>query len=87
MRRIGVSIDAPGLERYKTGMRHELVIEGMGCDHCVRSVERALGQVEGVLKVEVELGQAVVETREGLDLLEALRQAVAAEGYDVARAA
>lgn len=68
-------------------MRHELIIEGMGCDHCVRSVERALGQIEGVLKVEVELGKAVVETREGLDLLEALRQAVASEGYGVARAA
>jgi copper chaperone CopZ len=68
-------------------MRHELIIEGMGCDHCVRSIEQALAGIEGVTKVEVELGKAVVETRAGLDLLAALRQAVASEGYAVARAA
>jgi copper chaperone CopZ len=68
-------------------MRHELIIEGMGCDHCVRSVEKALRAIDGVEKVDVELGKAVVQTRAGADLLGALRQAVASEGYTVARAA
>lgn len=68
-------------------MRHELIIEGMGCDHCVRSVQKALEQIDGVEKVEVELGKAVVQTRTGVDLLGALSQAVASEGYKVARAA
>lgn len=71
-------------------MRHELIIEGMGCDHCIRSVRTALIGVDGVEKVDVELGKAVVETRASMDtpqLLAALSQAVAAEGYKVAKAA
>lgn len=61
-------------------MRHELFIEGMGCDHCVRAIDGALKKVEGVEKVEVELGHAVVEAKETLDPA-ALRVAVESEGY------
>ena len=41
---------------------HELRIEGMSCGHCVKTVDRALRATPGVLKVDVEIGRARVET-------------------------
>ena len=60
-------------------MRHELFIEGMSCDHCVRAIDLALRKVPGVDSVEVELGHATIE---GAALnVEALQQVVESEGY------
>ena len=61
-------------------MRHQIEIEGMSCDHCVRAVERALRAVSGVERVEVELGRATVEATETASP-SALRSAIEAEGY------
>jgi uncharacterized membrane protein YraQ (UPF0718 family)/copper chaperone CopZ len=60
-----------------------LTIEGMTCSHCVASVARALGEVEGVASADVDLdsGRAVVTGR-GLDR-QALRAAVEALCYAV----
>lgn len=41
---------------------HELRIEGMSCAHCVKTVDRALRVMPGVIKVDVEIGHARVET-------------------------
>lgn len=59
-----------------------LSIEGMTCDHCVRSIEKALAQVPGVSRVKVSLfpPQAVVTSEGDLDLPKALK-AVEEEGY------
>jgi copper chaperone len=67
---------------YSHAMRHELFIEGMGCDHCIKSVDDALRKVEGVENVEVELGHAVVETAADLDMSK-LRIAVESAGYQL----
>jgi copper chaperone len=67
---------------YSDPMRHELFIEGMGCDHCVKSVDEALRKVEGVETVAVELGHAVVEASAGVDVSE-LRVAVESAGYQL----
>lgn len=63
-------------------MKTVLKIEGMTCDHCVRSVHQALSRVPGVVKVQVRLdpGQAVLESEGPLDVPLAVR-AVEEEGY------
>ncbi|MBT9258238.1 MAG: heavy-metal-associated domain-containing protein [Clostridiales bacterium] len=60
----------------------ELVIRGMTCQHCVRSVEKALSAVPGVqsLQVSLEENKAWVE---GDAPLAALVEAVKEAGYEV----
>lgn len=41
--------------------RTTLAISGMSCSACVRGVTAALSRVPGVIKVDVEIGRAVVE--------------------------
>ena len=63
--------------------RMRIDIEGMSCGHCVRSVERALGAVDGVQAFKVGVGQAVVELDGTRATPEQVAQAVADEGYAV----
>ena len=64
-------------------MQTVLKIEGMTCGGCVRSVEKALGQVAGVTSTHVDLaqGQATVEADNGVDPA-AFVAAVEDAGYD-----
>jgi len=66
-----------------------LPIVGMTCAACVRHVERALGKVEGVITVNVNLAteRATVEYLPTIATLEAMRRAVREAGYDVAQEA
>ena len=59
-----------------------LKIEGMTCDHCVKTVQKALKSVTGVTQVEVSLPlkQAVVQSEKPLDEAAAVK-AVEEEGY------
>lgn len=59
-------------------------VEGMSCEHCVRSVTEEVGDVAGVRTVEVDLasGQMVVHG-DGVDAA-AVRAAVDEAGYSVA---
>jgi copper chaperone len=64
-----------------------LKIEGMTCDHFVRSVQQALTSVPGVEKAEVSLSQKqAVVTHEGALNLVAAQKAVEAEGYQTSPA-
>ena len=59
----------------------KLKVEGMGCDHCVVAVNRALEGVPGVeevVEVSLERGEAVVE---GKPPVAALISAIEEEGY------
>jgi copper chaperone len=59
-------------------------VSGMTCDHCVRSVEAEVGEVEGVQAVEVELASGLLTVSgEGFSD-DAVRGAVAEAGYRVA---
>jgi copper chaperone len=61
-------------------------IEGMTCQHCVRSVERALGKVPGVEHVQavsLDRGEAEVTGNPADD---AIVQAIEHEGYRARRA-
>ena len=57
-----------------------LEIDGMSCSNCVRHVEAALLDVDGVDVLEVEVGRAVVDTE--VDEY-TLRDALEEVGYEL----
>lgn len=59
-------------------------IKGMSCDHCVRTVTRALNEVEGVKNVKVDLtgGKATFDEVRPVDP-ELIRQIIQKSGYEV----
>ncbi|XZJ88895.1 heavy-metal-associated domain-containing protein [Clostridium perfringens] len=57
-----------------------LEIDGMSCSNCVRHVEAALLDVDGVDVLEVEVGRAVVDTEVDEDTL---RDALEEIGYEL----
>lgn len=57
-----------------------LEIDGMSCSNCVRHVEAALLDVDGVDVLEVEVGRAVIDTEVDEDTL---RDALEEVGYDL----
>lgn len=62
-----------------------LNVKGMTCGHCKQSVECALQNLEGITKAEVELtsGKAIVSYDEAKVSIEAIKQAIEEQGYDV----
>ncbi|MCO5055728.1 heavy metal translocating P-type ATPase [Thermomonas sp.] len=63
---------------------HDLAIEGMTCASCVGRVEKALGKVEGVLSVSVNLATETARVRSLRGTpRSALEAAVSAAGYGI----
>ncbi|WP_405127696.1 copper chaperone CopZ [Sinanaerobacter chloroacetimidivorans] len=62
-----------------------LNVEGMSCSHCVNAVKNAVGALDGVAEVEVNLeGKTVTVTYDaGKVSLSAVKDAIEEEGYDV----
>lgn len=62
----------------------EVSIEGMTCNHCKMSVEKAVGSIEGVTNVEVSLENknAIVKSNVELDE-EKIKNAIEEEGFKV----
>lgn len=60
----------------------ELKLDGMSCQHCVRSVRETLTSVSGVTVQSVEVGQAVVALPQAI-LLDEIRHKLSEEGYPV----
>lgn len=64
-------------------MKKVLIVEGMSCGHCKKAVETAVGKVEGVSTVAVDLAAKKVEV-EGENLVESiLKETIEDAGYDV----
>ncbi len=65
-------------------MKKQINIEGMSCGHCVKHVEEALREVNGVAEVTVDLkGKNAIVTL-GRDVADSeLKNAVEEAGYDV----
>ncbi len=64
-------------------MKKVLLVEGMSCGHCEKAVKHALGEVDGVNNVVVDLGTKKVEV-EGENLVDLiLKAAIEDAGYDV----
>lgn len=64
-------------------MKKILLVEGMSCGHCEKAVKNALGELEGVKNVSVDLGNKKVEV-EGDNLVDSkIKEAIEDAGYDV----
>lgn len=63
----------------------KLKIEGMSCAHCVSAVTKALKEIPGVADAKVEIGAAEVTYDPEKATVEAMKAAVAEEGYEVVR--
>jgi copper chaperone CopZ len=61
-----------------------LKIDGMDCEHCVKSVTQALQSVPDVKKVTVEIGKAVIVMKNDSFNKDFLIKAVEDAGYTVA---
>ena len=61
--------------------RTTLKIDGMSCGHCVASVNKALGQADGVTVATVALGTAAVEFDPTTTSPEKIADAVSKAGY------
>ena len=65
-------------------MKLNLKIDGMGCEHCIKSVREALEGVNGVKVLDVKIGSAEVET-ENDSVLNEIREKLDDVGYDLVR--
>ena len=63
---------------------HEIAIQisGMSCEHCVRALKKALGQVAGVVVQDVKVGSAVLRFDASTTSLEAIHKAIRDEGFE-----
>jgi copper chaperone len=66
-------------------MLTRLRIAGMSCQHCVQAVFTALTPVEGIVSADISIGAATIE-HDGRATVDALRNAIAVAGYEVALA-
>ena len=64
-------------------MQTTVSISGMSCSHCVRAVFTALAGVPGIERADVSIGRAVID-HDGTVTPEAIRDAIAIAGYEVA---
>ena len=63
-------------------MKLNLKIDGMGCEHCIKSVREALEEVNGVKVLDVKIGSAEVEA-ENDSVLNEIREKLDDAGYDL----
>jgi copper chaperone len=62
-----------------------LTIPGVECDHCQTTIEGALGELEGVRSARVSVADrtVAVEYDESVVDLEAIKDAIIHQGYDL----
>ena len=65
-------------------MKLNLKINGMACEHCVKSVKEALGEIKGIKVLDVKIGSAEVEA-ENDNVLNEIREKLDDVGYDLVR--
>ena len=63
-------------------MKLNLKIDGMGCEHCIKSVREALEGVNGVKVLDVKMGSAEIEA-ENDSVLNEIREKLDDAGYDL----
>ena len=63
-------------------MKLNLKIDGMGCEHCIKSVREALEGVNGVKVLDVKIGSAEIEA-ENDSVLNEIREKLDDTGYDL----
>ena len=63
-------------------MKLNLKIDGMGCEHCIKSVREALEGINGVKVLDVKIGSAEVEA-ENDRVLNEIKEKLDDAGYDL----
>ena len=63
-------------------MKLNLKIDGMGCEHWIKSVREALEGVNGVKVLDVKIGSAEIEA-ENDSVLNEIREKLDDAGYDL----
>ena len=63
-------------------MKLNLKIDGMGCEHCIKSVREALEGINGVKVIDVKIGSAEIEA-ENDSVLNEIREKLDDAGYDL----
>ena len=63
-------------------MKLNLKIDGMGCEHCIKSVREALEGTNGVKVLDVKIGSAEVEV-ENDSVLNEIKEKLDDAGYDL----
>lgn len=68
-------------------MKQQIEITGMSCEGCVKNVEKALKEIDGVQNVKASLHppRAVIEAEKSINTAQ-LTQALAKVGYSIAGA-
>lgn len=62
-----------------------LKVEGMSCQHCVRSIEGSVSKLKGVASVNVDLESGTVAIQhEATVTLEQIKEEIEEQGFDVA---
>ena len=63
-----------------------LKVKGMSCQHCVMSVTKALGQLEGIKNVQVDLARGEVRFDNTKSVAsDRIQKAITDAGYEVAQ--
>ena len=65
-------------------MKLNLKIDGMGCEHCIKSVREALEGINGVKVLDVKIGSAEIEA-ENDGVLSEIKEKLDDVGYDLVR--
>ncbi|MGX1265468.1 copper chaperone CopZ [Rossellomorea marisflavi] len=62
-----------------------LNVQGMSCNHCVNAIEKNVGGLDGVKKVNVSLADAKVEVDfdNAVVSLDEIKETIDDQGYDV----
>ncbi|QUW23927.1 copper chaperone CopZ [Sporosarcina sp. Marseille-Q4063] len=62
-----------------------LKVQGMSCNHCVKSVEGSVGNLTGVSSVKVDLGSGDVsiEFDSEKTSLDQIKETIEEQGYDI----
>lgn len=60
-----------------------LNVKGMSCSHCVNAVEGALKEIGAKGKVDLEKGTVAVEFDESKLTVDAIKEAIEDQGYDI----
>ena len=63
-------------------MKLNLKIDGMGCEHCIKSVKEALEKVKGIKILDVKIGSAEIEA-ENDSVLNEIKEKLDDAGYDL----
>ncbi|MDO4690636.1 MAG: heavy metal-associated domain-containing protein [Fusobacterium sp.] len=63
-------------------MKKVLKIDGMGCEHCIKSVRDALSTLDNLNIIEVKLGEAIIEIKEEKQITK-VKEVLEDAGYEV----